>query len=586
VGLAILLVCTAVLYLWNLSAGGYGNTFYAAAAQAGAQNWSAWFFGALDAQDFITVDKPPGALWITGLSVRLFGMNSLAVLVPQALMGVAAVAVLFATVRRAVPDREEGVVAGLIAGGILAFTPAAALLFRFNNPDALLILLLTVAAYCATRAVQVASWRWLAVVGVVVGAAFLTKMFQAFLVLPGFAAAYLLLAQTSWRNRVLHLAAATAALIASAGWWVLIVQLIPAQSRPYIAGSTDNTVLDLALGYNGLYRILGAEHGSASAGSALESMDDATGPWRLFTSEMAVDISWFLPVALFAIGFGAYCWARGRLDTDGRAALVTWGGWLLVTGAVFSFMHGIVHAYYTVALAPAVGALVGLGAVWAWRERDALDGRIAMACMLGLAGVWSALLLQDNHFGPHWLPWALASVCCGAALVVLIARGRWTLPSVSVGAAAATVGTLTVSVAIAASLSQGPVPTAFGRWTGGQSFRQVGTLLAATHTPWSAAINGSLSAAALEIVSGTSVMAIGGWRDDPVPTLDQFIDDVKEGKIAYYVRASNGGVTKPPSRAVHPEAGGSSNILDIADWVAEHYTAVPIGRSLVYYRLT
>jgi 4-amino-4-deoxy-L-arabinose transferase-like glycosyltransferase len=314
-------------------------------------------------------------------------MNSLAVLAPQALMGVAAVAVLFATVRRAVPDPSEGAVAGLIAGAILACTPAATLLFRFNNPDALLILLLTVAAYCAMRAVQAASWRWLVLVGAVVGAAFLTKMLQGLLVLPGFAAAYLLLAQTSRRNRVLHLAAATAALVASAGWWVLIVQLIPAQSRPYIAGSTDNTVVNLALGYNGLNRILGAEDGSASAGSAQQSMGDPTGLTRLFTSEMAIDISWFLPVALFAIGFGAYCWARGRLDTDGRTALVMWGGWLLVTGAVFSFMQGIVHAYYTVALAPAVGALVGLGAVWAWRDRHALDGRIGLACMLGLAGV-------------------------------------------------------------------------------------------------------------------------------------------------------------------------------------------------------
>ena len=259
VGLAILLLCTAALYLWNLSDGGYGYTFYAAAAQAGARSWSAWFFGALDGQGFITVDKPPAALWITGLSVRLFGLNSLSVLAPQAVMGVATVGVLFAAVRRALPDPTQGAVAGLIAGGILALTPAAALMFRFNNPDALLVLLLTVSAYCATRAVKAASWRWLVLVGTVLGAAFLTKMLQAFLVLPGIAAAYLSLAQTSWRARLLHVAAGTAALLASAGWWILIVQLIPARSRPYIGGSTDNTVLELVLGYNGLDRILGPD---------------------------------------------------------------------------------------------------------------------------------------------------------------------------------------------------------------------------------------------------------------------------------------------------------------------------------------
>ena len=102
-----LLAATAVLYLWNLAATGYGNTFYAAAAQAGSQSWSAWFFGSLDAHNFITVDKPPASLWVTGLSVRLFGMNSWAVLVPQALMGVAAVAALYATVRRAFDDAAK-----------------------------------------------------------------------------------------------------------------------------------------------------------------------------------------------------------------------------------------------------------------------------------------------------------------------------------------------------------------------------------------------------------------------------------------------------------------------------------------------
>jgi 4-amino-4-deoxy-L-arabinose transferase-like glycosyltransferase len=199
--LAALIACTAALYLWNLSATGYGNAFYAAAAQAGAQSWSAWFFGALDARGFITVDKPPGALWVTGLSVRLFGMNSWSVLVPQALMGVTAVAVLFATVRRSIPDRTQGTVAGIVAGAVLACTPAAALMFRFNNPDAFLVLLLVIAAYCLTRAVATASWRWLALAGLVMGTAFLTKMLQGFLVLPGFAAAYLLAAPTSWRSR-------------------------------------------------------------------------------------------------------------------------------------------------------------------------------------------------------------------------------------------------------------------------------------------------------------------------------------------------------------------------------------------------
>jgi hypothetical protein len=286
------MACTAALYLWNLSATGYGNTFYAAASQAGAQSWSAWFFGALDARGFITVDKPPGALWVTGLSVRLFGMNSWSVLVPQALMGVTAVAVLFATVRRTTPDRAQGTAAGIVAGAVLAFTPAAALMFRFNNPDAFLVLLLVIAAYCLTRAVATASWRWLALVGAVMGAAFLTKMLQGFLVLPGFAAAYLLAAQTSWRNRVVHLTAATGVLVMAAGWWVAVVQAIPAGSRPYVGGSKDDTVLDLAFGYNGLSRILGNDAGADSqwGGATFRPPSATTGLHRLFTGEFGNDL--------------------------------------------------------------------------------------------------------------------------------------------------------------------------------------------------------------------------------------------------------------------------------------------------------
>jgi 4-amino-4-deoxy-L-arabinose transferase-like glycosyltransferase len=504
---------------------------------------------------------------------------------------------LFATVRRSVPDPTHGAVAGLLAGAVLASTPAAALMFRFNNPDALLVLLLTVAAYCVTRAVAASSWRWLVLVGAVTGTAFLVKMMQAFLVLPGFAVAYLLLAQTSWRNRLVHVAAAACALVVSAGWWVLIVALIPSRSRPYIGGSTDNTVLDLAFGYNGIGRIVGAQGNPALRGS-----NASPGLHRLFTSEMGNEISWLLPVALFVIGLGAYSWARGRLGVGERAALVMWGGWLLVTGAVFSVMSGTVHPYYTVVLAPAVGALVGLGALWAWRGREAVDGRIALGAMVTLAGGWSAILLRRNHFGPHWLPLAVVSVCAGAAAAVLIPPKRTfrrenpgfsgrnvrlgervASGGLSTGAAAAVAGTLAFTVATAASPHHGTVPIALGKRTvDGSQNRALADLLAATHTPWSAATNGSQSAANLEIASGTSVMAVGGWSGDPVPTLDQFVKDVREGKITYYVEAGKGGAAQPQGRVIRSENHSASHTREIADWVAAHYPAVTMGESLVY----
>jgi 4-amino-4-deoxy-L-arabinose transferase-like glycosyltransferase len=583
------------MYLWDLASSGYGNTFYAAAAQAGSQSWSAWFFGSLDARDFITVDKPPGSVWVTGLSVRLFGMNSLSVLGPQALMGVAAVTVVFAAVRRAVPDPAQGAVAGLIAGAVLACTPAAALMFRFNNPDALLVLLLTVAAYCLARAIHAASWRWLVLVGVVMGTAFLTKMLQGFLVLPGFASAYLLAAPTRLRNRLLHLAAGVGSLIVSAGWWVLAVQLIPASSRPYIGGSTNNTVLDLAFGYNGVGRLVG--HESSWGAVAVASMNASTGLRRLFTTEMGNEISWLLPVALFAVAFGGYLTLRGRLGRDEWAAVVSWGGWLVVTGLVLSYMHGTVHPYYTVALAPAVAAPIGLASVWAWRSRSGWDGRMAMACLLALGGWWSSVLLHHNHFGPGWLPRALALTGLAAAAAVLFGRRSLTGVGLIAGVSAAAAGTVAFCIATVATPHHGAVPTAvdLGRAARGQASKAVGGwmgdegtnrelagMLAATTTPWSAATNGSQSAAALEIATHTSVMAIGGWSGDPTPTLGWFIDDVHAGRITYYVEAGRGGADQPHGRVIRAENHGASHAREISDWVADHYRGVSVGTSLVY----
>lgn len=193
--LLALLAATAALYLWNLTASGWANAFYSAAAQAGSQNWEAVFFGSSDAANSITVDKPPASLWVMALSVRLFGLSSFSILVPQVLMGVATVAILHATLKR-----HFGAGAGLLAGLVMALTPVAVLMFRFNNPDALLVLLMTAAAWATMRALERGSVRWMALVGVLLGFGFLTKTLQVFLVIPGFGAAFLLLAAAPLRR--------------------------------------------------------------------------------------------------------------------------------------------------------------------------------------------------------------------------------------------------------------------------------------------------------------------------------------------------------------------------------------------------
>src|SRR5579885_3543702 len=253
----ILLAATAALYLWNLSVSGWANPFYSAAVQAGTKSWKAFFFGSSDASNFITVDKPPAALWVMELSARLFGVNAWSILVPQALEGVATVGLLYATVRRWISPA-----AALLAGAVMALTPVAALMFRFNNPDALLVLLLVGSAYGLTRALEHGSSRWLLLTGILLGFAFLAKMLQAFLVVPPFVLVYLVAAPGTLRRRLGQLIAAGGTMLLSGGWWVVAMVLIPAGSRPYVGGSQNNSILNLIFGYNGFGRLNGNEAGS------------------------------------------------------------------------------------------------------------------------------------------------------------------------------------------------------------------------------------------------------------------------------------------------------------------------------------
>ncbi|GAB18927.1 hypothetical protein GOEFS_070_00110 [Gordonia effusa NBRC 100432] len=430
-----LLAATAVLYCWNLSRNGWGNDFYAAASQSGGMSWKALLFGSLDPANSITVDKPPAATWISGLSVRIFGLSSWSVLVPQAIMGVLSVALVYGAVRRVLlrsGSAQTATAGALIAGAVLALTPAAVLIFRFNNPDALLVLLMTAAAYCVVRACQAASWRWLALCGVALGFAFLTKMLQGLLVLPGFGVAYLLFAQTTWLRRIRDLAIATVSLVVSAGWYVLLVELWPADSRPYVGGSTNNSFMDLVLGYNGMARILGrsgsgggGQGGPGGSGAPGSSFGGSTGLDRLFSNEMGNEISWLLPAALLVLVVGIALAVRRRLDRDIALGLTVFGTWLVITGVVFAYMSGTVHPYYTVALAPAIAAVVGIGATIGWRSRESWYGTVFLAALVVAATGWGAIRAYRAGFGWPVLGWVLGALAVIAVGVLLVGR-HWT----------------------------------------------------------------------------------------------------------------------------------------------------------------
>jgi 4-amino-4-deoxy-L-arabinose transferase-like glycosyltransferase len=407
--LIALLVCTAVAYLWDLKASGNANSFYAAAVQAGTKSWKAMFFGSIDSSNFITVDKPPASLWVMEISGRIFGFSSLSMLVPQVLEGVAAVALLYAAVKR-----WFGSGAGLAAGALLAITPVAALMFRFNNPDALLVLLLVAGAYCLVRAVEGASTRWVLAVGTMIGFAFLAKMMQAFLVLPAFGLVYVVAAPTTLRRRLWQMLAGAAAIVVSCGWWVAAVALWPVGSRPMIDGSPDNNIFNLIFGYNGLGRIFGASGPGGGGGGA--NFSGPTGALRLFDSEMGAQASWLLPAALIALAVGLWLSRRAPRTDRTRAALLLWGGWLLVSGVVFSFGSGVIHTYYTVALVPAIAALVAITGSLLWRERETPLARCVAAFTVLVTASWSWALLDR---APQWESWMRVLIPVSAAIAVV-----------------------------------------------------------------------------------------------------------------------------------------------------------------------
>ncbi|MFD7917854.1 ArnT family glycosyltransferase [Streptomyces sp. NPDC059740] len=428
--LLALLAVTAVLYLWDLGASGYANQFYSAAAQAGGESWKAFFFGSSDAANSITVDKPAGALWPMGLSVRIFGLSSWAILVPQALMGVAAVGLLYGTVRR-----RFGAGAALLSGVCFALTPVAALMFRFNNPDAMLCLLMVGAVACVARAMEDARTRWLVGAGVCFGVAFLAKTLQAWLILPVLALVYLCCAPTRLRRRIGQLLLAGLAVVVSAGWWVALVELWPAGSRPYIGGSQNNDFLELTFGYNGFGRITGNESGSVGGGGGPGGGGGGgwgeTGITRLFSADMGGQIAWLLPAAFLLLVAGVVVLWRARratapLESAQRAELLAWGGSLLMTFTVFSFMSGIFHQYYNIALAPYVSAVVGTGATVLWRRRAHFAVSAVLAVAVVGTAVWSFVLLGRS---PQWLPWLrwtvlVAGIVAALGLVAAVRLGR------------------------------------------------------------------------------------------------------------------------------------------------------------------
>ena len=584
-GLAALAALALVLYTWSLSRNGTGNSYYAAAVKSASVSWKAFLFGSLDPGSFITVDKPPVSIWIMALSARIFGFSSWSLLLPQALAGVASVLILHRLVRRWADD-----VAALAAALLFALTPVALVMFRYNNPDAFLTLLLLLAAWAVWRAVETGSTLKLTLAGVAMGFAFLTKMLMAFMVLPAFALVYLLFGPPRLGLRILQLLAAVGAMLISGGWWLAIVELWPDATRPYVGGTTTNSWIDLVMSRSGGY---------LNTGTTGMHMSGDPGWARIFNESLGGQISWFIPLALIGLVAGLWAtWRRPRTDKS-RAGYVLWGLWALVMIVVFNYVQGTFHSYYTVVLAPGVAALASAGFVELWRLSR---GRRSLCWLpplaVGATAAWSAVLLwRVSGYAPG-LAVAVTSIGGAAALVLLARlawpRGGWMWRGVVWGAAAVSLVALlagplaydlsTIQRTINGNMAAAGPIVKEGSMVGSAVDLSVDEGLVAYlqehrgHAKYLVAVQTTTASVPLILATGEPVVTIGGYKSrDPYPTLERLASMVSAGELHYVLIKDSGneGSGSSPRSSGDPSASTEETLQAVTDWVTDQGTVVP-----------
>lgn len=582
--LPVLLALTGVLYLFGVLHNGMANSYYAAAVQAASQDWTAWLFGSLDAANYVSVDKPPLATMLMGLSARLFGFSSFSMLLPSVLAGVGSVWLVYGAVKR-----QFGLTSAVIAGATLMLTPVAALMFGFNNPDAILTLMLTASGYAFLRSLEgKRPLLWLGLAGLFTGLAFNTKMLQGLMVLPAMVVVYLVFAKPPIVKRLLHVIFAGVITTMSMLWWSVLVWLTPAGSRPWVGSTNDNNIWSLIFGYNGFGRLLGGRGGGGGPGGGHgpggAGFGGQTGIFRIFNNDFGPNIAWLLVLALAGGGLMLWILRKTPRTNRGRAAVIFWMLWLLIHIVIFSMTSGVIHPYYVVVMTPAVAALVGISLPFLW---GAYTRRKPYAWLLPvLVGVTAAIaVIILGYAGTMaWLMWIVGLLGLTGMiglLVNLYAPRRWLQNLAIIAAIAActlapTVYTLaTVNVAHTGSIpTAGPNSTAMrgsNNETSQANSQLVQYLLEHQNgATWLVAVASANESAAIQLTSGQPVMAVGEFNGSDTPlTLEQFKQLVKTGKVRYYAISSHGRGGGGP--------GGGNN--EITMWVKQTGTVIKHGGS-------
>jgi 4-amino-4-deoxy-L-arabinose transferase-like glycosyltransferase len=572
----VLLAAASVLYLWALSRNGWANTYYSAAARSMSTSWHAFLYGSFDTSGLMTVDKPPLALWVQALSVRAFGFSSWSVLVPQALMGVATVGLLYDLVRR-----RFGRFAGFVGGLALAVTPVFVAIARYNNPDTLLVLCCVAALWFVVRGLEDGRTRWLVLAGVCVGLGFEAKMGAALLVVPALAVAWMWVAPRGRLAAVRQLAwgGLATALVGLA--WPVLVWLTPAADRPWISGTSDNSVWSLILGYNGLGRLLGQDGGPAAAGGggpgaggggAAGPFGGSPGVLRLLNESLGGQAGWLLGAALVA-AVGIAVASRLRRGDPRTGWIIAVGGSFATIAVAFSTAEGIFHPYYTSQLAPFVAALVGAGAGLLLRggRRAAMWGAVGVAAAVateivvlrtsGLGRLWPSVLVAGGALAAGALvyglrgPWR-AGVVAGVIALFLLAPASWAVQTLGHGTTGPFPAGGPAGQAFGAppgggfrGFAGGPPGGGFAGGAGGggpfggdTSTLSQAVAYARAHGGGTVAVSSQSGAAGAILASDADVAGIGGFsgRESEV-TATWLADEVAAGHVRWVIADASGG---------------------------------------------
>ena len=590
-----LLAFASVLYMWGLDRNGWANSYYSAAAMAGSEDWTAFFYGSSDPSNAITVDKPPMSLWIMSLSVRVFGLNSWSILIPQALMGVLSVYLIYRMVKKRCDTPT-----GLLAGLFFAITPVATVMFRYNNPDALLTLLIIGAAYATLESIDRGKLRWLLVAGALVGAGFLTKQLQVLLVLPALGVSYLAFSRAPIVKRLLHLGGALLVAVLAGGWWFALVQLADPSSRPFIGGTRNNGVIELTVGYNGLDRLTG--EAAVRTMTPGNSGDLEAGFQRFLQPQFSGQFGWFLPLALAGIWIISWLLFKRAGGTPKRALLLLCAIWFVTSATVLAFMSGIVHPYYSLVGVPPLSCLAAFGFIHLLRLRKHLKPRLGLGLALFACLIVAYVSAARSTSDFPWFPETLLILGAMSIALLLIPSADLRIQRISIfvplftlflGPVLWSFNTI-LSPHVGAEVIAGP--SILHIRTDSPDRQQLPpnitpTLLVLSYgdvpvpgiidrlrqdpqsVTWSAAIVGSESAANYQLASGRAVMPVGGFDGtDPFPTLAQFKDLVRAGRVGSMV------IQKLPPATIE----GQGEAARIVDWVRTHFNAEAIDGAQYY----